>query len=200
MKIYITATPDISKKVISSVTPRQTATISPSPTPTAPGFREIDEITEHFAVSPISQPGAPCGFGDYFDFPLDAPDGAAAQGGADYNIYRSRYGKFHTGEDWRYSRIPNFRAPVYSVGHGVVTYAEPLGWGADQGVIIIQHTFRDGLQVLSFYGHLDPPSVNLNPGDCVQRGDWIGSIGNPRSSPHLHFEIRSHMPFGPGPG
>ena len=115
VKIYITATPDISKKVISTVTPWQTATISPSPTPTAPSFREIDEITELFAVSPISQPGAPCGFGDYFDFPLDAPDGAAAQGGADYNIYRSRYGKFHTGEDWRYSRIPNFRAPVYSV-------------------------------------------------------------------------------------
>jgi len=198
--VYITATPDISKKVISTVTPWQTATIAPSPTPTAPSFREIDNITNLLAVSPISQLGAPCGFGDYFDFPLDAPDGAAAQGGADYNVYRSRYGKFHTGEDWRYSRMLNFRAPVYSVGHGVVTYTEPLGWGADQGVIIIQHIFRDGSKVLSFYGHLDPPSVNLNPGDCVQRGDWIGSIGNPRSSPHLHFEIRSHMPFGPGPG
>ncbi len=200
VKIYITATPDISNSLNSAVTPTLTATVSASPTPTAPSFREIDNITSHLAVSPISQPGAPCGWVDYFDFPLDTPDGAAAQGGADYNIYRSRYGKFHTGEDWRYSRERNFRAPVYSVGHGIVTYAEPLGWGADQGVIIVRHVFRDGTDVLSFYGHLDPPSVNLSPGDCVQRGDWIASIGNPRTNPHLHFEIRSHMPFGPGPG
>ena len=200
VKVYITATPGTTKTLNSLVISTQTATITPTPTPTAPSFREIDNITNFIAESPISQPDAPCGFVDYFDFPLDAPNGTEAQGGADYSIFRSRYGKFHTGEDWRYSRVRNFRAPVYSIGHGVVTYAEPLGWGADQGVIIVRHSFRDGSDVLSFYGHLDPPSVNLNPGSCVQRGDWIGSIGNPRTSPHLHFEIRSHMPFGPGPG
>lgn len=199
VKVYVTATPDSSES-LNSPTPWLSTSVPPSPTPTAPSFREIDDISDYYSESPISQPGAPCGFVDYFDFPLDAPEGAAANGGTDYKIYRGRYGKFHTGEDWHYRQERNFRAPVYSVGHGVVTYAEPLGWGADQGVIILRHIFQDRSDVFSFYGHLDPPSVNLSPGDCVERGDWIGSIGNPRTSPHLHFEIRSHMPFGPGPG
>ena len=47
---------------------------------------------------------------------------------------------------------------------------------------------------LSFYGHLDPPSVVLEPCDCVWRGDKVGDIGRPRTPPHLHFEIRTHLP------
>jgi outer membrane protein assembly factor BamB len=81
-----------------------------------------------------------------------------------------------------------------------VTYAQPLGWGADQGVVIVRHVFSDGTNILSMYGHLDPPSVVLRPGDCVTRGEQIGQIGKPRSPAHLHFEIRTHMPTSPGPG
>jgi outer membrane protein assembly factor BamB len=76
-----------------------------------------------------------------------------------------------------------------------VTYAEPEGWNRDKGVIIIRHTFDDSSEVLSFYGHLDPPSVLLEPGDCVERGEQIGQIGRPLSSPHLHFEIRTQAPY-----
>jgi outer membrane protein assembly factor BamB len=90
--------------------------------------------------------------------------------------------------------------PVYAIGHGRVTYAHPLGWGRYQGVIIIRHTFADGSTVLSFYGHMDPDSVNLRAGDCVVRGQKIAEIGQPRTPPHLHFEIRTHMPDEPGPG
>jgi outer membrane protein assembly factor BamB len=82
----------------------------------------------------------------------------------------------------------------------MVTYAAPLGWGVDQGVLIVRHVFADGSYVLSFYGHLDPPSVVLRAGDCVARGEQIGQIGKPRTSPHLHFEIRTHMLYQPGPG
>jgi outer membrane protein assembly factor BamB len=67
-------------------------------------------------------------------------------------------------------------------------------------VLIIRHTFSDGRTFLSFYGHLDPPSVVLRVGDCVARGDKVGEIGDPRTPPHLHFEIRTHMPNEPGPG
>jgi hypothetical protein len=90
--------------------------------------------------------------------------------------------------------------PVHSIGHGTVTYAEPWGWGADKGVVIVRHVFPDGQTFLSFYGHLDPPSVVLKAGACVARGDVVGKIGKPRTSPHLHFEIRTHMPAEPGPG
>jgi murein DD-endopeptidase MepM/ murein hydrolase activator NlpD len=89
---------------------------------------------------------------------------------------------------------------VYSIGHGQVTYAQPLGWGVDQGVVIVRHIDESGRTFYSFHGHLDPPSVQLRGNDCVARGDVIGKIGRPRGSPHLHFEIRTHMPGEPGPG
>ena len=34
------------------------------------------------------------------------------------------------------------------------------------------------------------PSVTLQAGQCVARGQQIAVLGRPRSSPHLHFEIR----------
>jgi murein DD-endopeptidase MepM/ murein hydrolase activator NlpD len=149
----------------------------------------------------VPQSGAPCGVVDTLDFPLYPPDGRVASGGRDFGVYRSRYNGNHTGEDWwGASRSQTFGLPVHSIGHGVVTYAAPLGWGVDQGVLIVRHTFPDGSTLLSFYGHLDPPSVVLNPGDCVARGDQVGRIGRPRTSPHLHFEIRTHTPTAPGPG
>lgn len=143
-----------------------------------------------------------CGLVDLLDFPLNPPDGdGVARGGSDFGIYRSRYDGYHVGEDWWTSRgHSSFGQPVYSIGHGQVTYAAPLGWGRDQGVVIVRHTFADGRQLLSFYGHLDPASVTLKAGDCVARGRQVGEIGRPRTPPHLHFEIRSHMPNEPGSG
>ncbi|HZY45078.1 MAG TPA: M23 family metallopeptidase, partial [Anaerolineae bacterium] len=66
-------------------------------------------------------------------------------------------------------------------------------------VVIVRHVFNDGRTILSFYGHLDPPSVVLNVGDCVERGQQVGEIGKPRGRPHLHFEIRHHLPARPVP-
>jgi len=54
--------------------------------------------------------------------------------------------------------------------------------------------------VLSFYGHLDPKSVTLEAGECVRRGETVGRIGKPRTSPHLHWEIRTHTPTAPDRG
>ncbi|MCK4832167.1 MAG: peptidoglycan DD-metalloendopeptidase family protein [Anaerolineales bacterium] len=135
-----------------------------------------------------------------FDFPLDAPDAHHARGGTDFGVFRSRFEGYHAGEDWGLDSRRNLGAPVYSIGHGIVTYAQPVGWGADKGVVIVRHSFADGSTILSFYGHLDPPSVVLRAGDCVLRGEQVGKIGKPRTPPHLHFEIRSHMPTAPGPG
>jgi murein DD-endopeptidase MepM/ murein hydrolase activator NlpD len=132
------------------------------------------------------------------DFPLDPPDGENVSGGG-FGRFRSSVDKYHAGEDWWWGsgRGSSFGRPVYSIGHGLVTYAEPEGWNRDKGVIIIQHTFADGSTILSFYGHLDPPSVLLQSGQCVVRGEQIAQIGRPRSSPHLHFEIRTQSPYAP---
>ena len=137
---------------------------------------------------------------DWLDFPLNPPDGERANGGGDFGVFRSRYDKFHAGEDWGLGSRSNLGSPVYSIGTGIVTYAQPLGWGVDQGVIIIRHVLPGGRAIFSFYGHLDPPSIELRAGDCVVRGEQIGQIGRPRGWPHLHFEIRTHLPEVPGPG
>ncbi len=177
-----------------------TITLSPTPTPTlTPTAIPLLVVGDPFAgrrQDPIPQPGARCGVVDILDFPLNPPDAAGFAGGNDFGVFRSRYDKFHAGEDWWASdRGDTFGQSVYSIGHGLITYAQPEGWNRDKGVIIIQHTFANGQTVLSFYGHLDPPSVTVSAGACVKRGEKIAEIGRPRGSPHLHFEIRTQSPY-----
>ena len=193
-----TATPTLSPAP--SLTPTSTLTPTPTPTPTAtaPPLSVAGDPRTGRLSPPASQGNAPCGVVDLLDFPLDPPDGQNVAGGGDFGRFRDRFGKYHAGEDWwGPNRRSSFGQPVYSIGHGLVTYAEPEGWNRDKGVLIIKHTLADGSTVLSFYGHLDPASVVLKPGQCVARGQQIGEIGRPRSSPHLHFEIRSQSPYAP---
>ena len=198
------ATPSPTLSPTASLTPSPTATPppTPTPTPTAPPLTVSGDPLAGLAGLPVGSSGAPCGTVDLLDFPIDPPLAAnVSRGGQDFGIFRSRYDKYHAGEDWSAAQgRSNFGSPVYVIGHGQVTYAQPLGWGRDKGVVIVRHFFSDGGSVLSFYGHLDPPSVVLAAGACVARGDLVGNIGRPRSSPHLHFEIRTHLPFTPGPG
>lgn len=192
-----TFTPSLTPLPSSTPTATPTPTITPTPTPTARPITIVDDnLRESRVGPPVPNGNAPCGVVDLLDFPLDPPDGATASGGGDFGRFRSRYDKFHAGEDWWSARGRNsFGEPVYSIGHGLVTYAEPEGWNRDKGVIIIRHTFADGSDVLSFYGHLDPPSFQVEAGDCVERGEQIAQIGRPLSSPHLHFEIRTQAPY-----
>jgi murein DD-endopeptidase MepM/ murein hydrolase activator NlpD len=195
-----TATPSPLPSSTPTVTPRPTLT--PTATATARPLTLSGEPWLAAQAEPVAQEGALCGLVDTLDFPLNPPDAAGvARGGQDFARFRSRYDLFHAGEDWWLaSGRSNFGRPVFSIGHGTITYAQPNGWGRDQGVVIVRHVFSDGRSILSFYGHLDPPSVNFRVGDCVTRGQKIGEIGQPRTPPHLHFEIRSHMPNEPGPG
>ncbi|MBK8985886.1 MAG: peptidoglycan DD-metalloendopeptidase family protein [Chloroflexi bacterium] len=190
-----------------SQTPVPSPTPSPSPTATAtatavPLSLNGNPRAAQLANLPPPQRAAACGVVDILDFPIDPPDAAnVSRGGGDFGVFRDRYGKYHAGEDWGApGGLSNFGHPVYNIGHGRVMYAESEGWNRDKGVVIIEHVLADGRSFYSFYGHLDPPSVLLEPGDCIQRGQTVGNIGRPRSSPHLHFEVRTHMPYTPGPG
>lgn len=183
-----------------TATPSPTA--SPTPTPTPLPIPVTGDPRAAILHDPEPQENALCGIVDLLDFPLDPPDALnVSYGGRGFGQFRSRYDLYHAGEDWQLVRgRSNLGVPVYAIGHGRVTYAHPYGWGTDQGTIIIRHTFADGRTVLSFYGHMDPDSVTLRAGDCVVRGQKIAEIGQPRTPPHLHFEIRTHMPDEPGPG
>ena len=187
-------------------TPAPTHTPLPTPTPTATAVSANlsgNPRTINLTASPEPKSGASCGLVDVFDFPIAPPDGiGVSRGGGDFGHFRDRYGKYHAGEDWgTVGEGSNFGKPVYSVGHGRVMYAQPEGWNRDKGVVIVEHIVGEERQVIySFYGHLDPPSVVLEPGTCIRRGETVGNIGKPRTPPHLHFEMRTHMPYAPGPG
>lgn len=193
-------TPAVPPTLASSATPTLTPTPTPTATPTAQPIGVADTLRTSLLATPVAQRGAPCGVVDILDFPVGPPDGAGYAARWSFGRYSDRYNGIHAGEDWVYNSGDSLGKPVYSIGHGMVTYAQPLGWGIDRGVVIVRHVFPDGSRVLSFYGHLDPPSVVLKPGDCVKRGDRVGTIGKPRGRPHLHFEIREHLPGAPGPG
>lgn len=188
----------------STVTPSPTYTPTPTPAPTATAVSVHIVGSPRTAILSAPQPegNTICGIVDTLDFPLDPPEALnVSYGGQDFGQYRGRYDLYHAGEDWQLLRgRSNLGVPVYAIGHGQVTYAQPNGWGRDKGVIIIRHTFADGSSVLSFYGHMEPDSVTLRAGDCVVRGQKIAEIGQPRTPPHLHFEMRTHMPAEPGPG
>lgn len=196
------ATADKTSVPVERPTATPLPTVTPTPTPTALPITLTGDPRALAVAAPAAQDGAVCGVVDLLDFPLDPPDAESiTSGGQDFGRFRRRYDGYHAGEDWwGPSRRNSFGQPVYSIGHGQVTYAHPYGWGVDQGVVIIRHVLGDGRTFLSFYGHLDPPSVTLQSGECVERGDQVGEIGRPRSSPHLHFEIRTHTPGDPGPG
>ena len=158
-------------------TPTPTSTPTATPTPTAIPVVVSDDLREARLSAPVPQGGALCGVVDLLDFPMDPPHGLRVVfGGRDFGVYRSNYGGRHTGEDW-WNGSASFGTPVHSIGHGTVTFAEPWGWGADKGVVIVRHVFSDGRAILSFYGHLDPPQRRVERGpvrgarraDCPHR-------------------------------
>lgn len=195
-----TPTPILSPTATLPPTATPTPTITPTPTATAVPLTISGDPRASRLTTPVPSGIAACGVVDILDFPLSPPDGEnVSGGGGNFARYRSSVRKYHAGEDWwsGNGRNSSFGKPVHSIAHGLVTYAEPEGWNRDKGVIIINHTFADGRTILSFYGHLDPPSVTLQAGQCVTRGQQIAQIGRPRGSPHLHFEIRTQSPYTP---
>ncbi|TFH31687.1 MAG: M23 family metallopeptidase [Anaerolineales bacterium] len=188
--------------------PQQVVTLRPTSAPTA---TSTATPTAPALVISDNRPAVPqdpnplglavrCGVAELFDYPLDPPDADTVTGGQDFGHFRERYEGYHTGEDWWYERRNSLGKPLYSIGNGRVRYAAPYGWGDDLGTLVIEHTLPTGRRLYSFYGHVDPGSLTLRAGQCVERGQPLGVIGDPRSSPHLHFEIRYVFADSPGPG
>lgn len=141
-----------------------------------------------------------CGFADSIQFPVDTSAFRLAQ---DFGAPSPRHqGRFHTGEDWYGGRGSSYGQPVMAAAAGRVTFSSPNGWGRDGGVIIIDHTFRDGTSAYSMYGHITDATGIEFPAvfTCVRPGDVIAAVGDIRPAPHLHFEIRTANPNLPGAG
>jgi murein DD-endopeptidase MepM/ murein hydrolase activator NlpD len=159
-----------------------------------------------FAILFFSPPSAhaqgQCGYADAITYPVDTNVFHLAQ---DFGTPSLRHqGRYHTGEDWFGGRANEYAygTPVRAAANGRVTYSSATGWGRDGGVVIIEHTFRDGTIAYSQYGHMvDLETAHFPaPYSCVRMGDIIGAVGNVRPAPHLHFEIRVSNGTSPGPG
>ena len=104
-----------------------------------------------------------------------------------YGVENSSYSAgYHTGMDLSVS----VGTKVQSVAKGTVVRS---GWGGAYGnYIIIRHP--NGY--FSLYAHLS--NLNVQTGDKVGKGTYIGASGNTGNSsgPHLHFEVRDTMQYG----
>ena len=149
-------------------------------------------------ADPIAQrEGLP--LADGFDFPVGTPNGS---GYYDAQPFRKNG---HLGEDWNGNGGGNtdLGDPIYTIAHGVVTFADDLGggWG---NVVRVAHAYVDDngevAHVESFYAHLD--TMTVREGQVLRRGNQVGTIGdaNGHYIAHLHFELRDTigLPHGPG--
>ncbi len=137
-----------------------------------------------------------CGVVDAIDFPIDG----LVEGYDDFGLFRARFGGNHVGVDIGFERWGD---PVAAAARGRVTYTDPEGWDTEKGVVILEHTFPDGSVAYTLYGHMEQSDTVTFPrlGDCVERGQIVGTIGWPsRGLPHLHYEIRTFLPNDGGPG
>lgn len=159
--------------------------------------------TQFFPV--ISQSGSATIFkenpeyvADGFDFPVGKPDAK--------NYYKAlSFGqKYHLGEDWNGTGggDTDLGDAVYTIGHGVVVYADDIccGWGNTVRVVHYLPDHKEFQYIESIYSHLY--NIQVKAGDLIRRGDQIGTIGtaNGRYLAHLHLELRDFINMSIGPG
>lgn len=103
------------------------------------------------------------------------------------------FGKwFHTGADLNNNsprHDSDAHAEIYSIGEGVVTYAQLYSkqhWG---NLVIIDHGIVDGKPLFTRYGHVE--DIQVTKGQSVKMGHFIARVGNQFGvfPYHLHFDI-----------
>lgn len=132
---------------------------------------------------------------DGFDYPVGKPNADGYYKARGLRLKTPR----HMGEDWNGNGGGNsdLGDPVYTIGTGLVTYADDARgrWGK---VVIVRHAFREPttgkvLCCQTLYGHLD--RINVRLGQIVRRGDQVGTIGTNRGMfpAHLHAELHYNV-------
>ncbi|MCC5814389.1 MAG: M23 family metallopeptidase, partial [Leptospira sp.] len=139
---------------------------------------------------------------DSFEFPVGSASGGGYYIAQRFGEENPRFrGKKHLGEDWNYKGggDSDYAAPVYSIGTGLVTQVKTFGGGWGK-VIRVCHRLSPRLQrdfgyrfLESIYAHLY--DFQVEEGDAVGEGQWIGSIGDADGLyvAHLHFELRTKV-------
>lgn len=92
-------------------------------------------------------------------------------------------GRAHKGVDIFAAR----GTPVLAAAAGVIVNRDSNSVGG----LSLYHRAMDG-RTIYYYAHLDGIRAGLKVGDLVRAGDrlgYVGSTGNVRGSPHLHFAV-----------
>jgi murein DD-endopeptidase MepM/ murein hydrolase activator NlpD len=99
-----------------------------------------------------------------------------------------RDGRMHEGTDF----VPGAGAHIQAIAAGVVRTSTDSG-GAYGVTIVIDHVVN-GQQISSRYAHMEYDSRQVQAGDTVSVGEFVGRTGNTGQSfgAHLHFEIREN--------
>lgn len=134
-----------------------------------------------------------------FDLPMGSQHGALTYNARPFRISR------HLGDDLNGIGGENsdLGDPVFAAGMGRVVYTgmPGAGWGK---MIIVAHRLpandEAGPVVQTMYAHLD--EILVKPGQVVQRGDKIGTVGTGEGAylAHLHFEVRQGPYINPAEG
>lgn len=149
------------------LTPMQFSTMGGDPDPTGDRANAILDRLDEINLYRIAAERAP--------FIMPVRDNVRFTSG-----FGQRWGRLHAGADF----AGPIGTPIYATADGVVTHAS---WSSGYGRLIkIQHEF--GIETR--YAHLN--AFNVQVGQRVSRGDYIGDMGNSGRStgPHLHYEVR----------
>lgn len=117
-----------------------------------------------------------------------------------FGCVRSKGHRFHEGIDIKClhrDRRGEPADPVHAVADGEVAFINTKPGLSNYGrYIVLQHRW-DGVEVCTLYAHLGAVTLGLLPGQPVNKGQVIGTLGHStntregisRERAHLHFEI-----------
>ena len=135
----------------------------------------------------------------YKSFPTWSVMGAGGQAAGPVRFHIAAFGRLTQGYWSRHAAVDLAAptgTPIYAIDGATVETAGWLGWAGN--AVILDH----GNGYRSLYAHMH--SINVSPGQGVQRGQIIGTVGCTRgyggrcTGPHLHLEIyRSGAPVNP---
>jgi murein DD-endopeptidase MepM/ murein hydrolase activator NlpD len=147
------------------------------------------ERSDSFEATSLAEIAAESGISNFSNWFINDPTSAIqwpfAVGVPITYGFGIRSGSMHEGLDF----VPGAGAPVQAVADGTVRIATESG-GAYGVTVVIDHVI-DGELVSSRYAHMQYDSLQVEAGDQVTVGTFIGRTGNTGRSygAHMHFEI-----------
>lgn len=147
------------------------------------------ERLDNYTTTTIAEMAAESGISNFSNFFVNDPNAAIqwpfAVGVPITYGFGMRSGRMHEGIDF----VPGAGAPVQAIADGTVRIATESG-GAFGVTVVIDHVI-DGELISSRYAHMQYGSLQVEPGQEVKVGTFIGRTGNTGRSygAHTHFEL-----------